>query len=140
VNRNPLGRGRLVAAVSAIVILVGCLLPWWTVGGGDTGIPPRSGNAFEGAGIVVFLVALATLALVTLPYAAGDRPLVVDGWMSYAVLTVIGFAALGVRLVQLSGELEVLFPTRAPGIWIALVGLVGLAVATAELRGAPRER
>ena len=33
-----------------------------------------AGNAFEGSGILVFLVGVATLALVALPYAVGDRP------------------------------------------------------------------
>ena len=45
--------------------------------GGDGGLPATY-NAFDGTGIVVFLAALATLALVALPYAAGDRPMAID--------------------------------------------------------------
>ena len=72
-HRRPLGRGRQLAALAAIVIVVACLLPWWGVGGGD-GLPALSGNAFEGSGILVFFAALAVIALLTLPYAAGDVP------------------------------------------------------------------
>ena len=67
-HRRPLGRGRRLAAFAALIILVGCVLPWWQFGGGDGAAAP-TGNAFEGAGILVFFSALATIALVTLPYA-----------------------------------------------------------------------
>ena len=56
-HRRPLGRGRTPRRDRrACSLVVGCVLPWWMVGGGDTGIPAMSGNGFEGAGIVVFLV------------------------------------------------------------------------------------
>ena len=78
-HRRPLGRDRIAAAISSVLILVGCALPWFRAGGSD-GIPPITGNAFAGPGILVFLAALATLALVALPYAAGDRPVALDRW------------------------------------------------------------
>jgi hypothetical protein len=140
-HRHPLGRGRLVAAVSAILILVGSLLPWFRAGGSD-GIPAITGNAFEGSGIVVFLVALATLALVALPYAAGDRPVVLDRWWPYAGVALVGVAALLLRVLAIaseSGGFETMLPDRAPGIWLAAVGIVGLLFATAELFGRRRE-
>ena len=56
-------------------MLVGCVLPWFAATGGDTGLTPITTNAFADKGIVVFICALAMLALVSLPYAAGDRPL-----------------------------------------------------------------
>ncbi len=46
--------------------------------------PPRSATASTGAGILVFLVGIVALALVALPYAAGDRPLGLDRWLSFA--------------------------------------------------------
>ena len=42
----------------------------------------------------MFLVGVATLALVALPYAVGDRPTGIDRWMSYAILSIVGWAAL----------------------------------------------
>ena len=140
-HRRPLGRGRWVAASSAVLIVVGCVLPWFRAGG-DQGIPALVGNGFAGPGILAFLAALATLALVALPSAMGDRPVAVDRWWVYAVLA--GIAALGVLLRALaitidSGGFGTLLPDRAPGIWLAAVGVVGLAFAAAERLGARPE-
>ena len=89
-----------VPALAGLAIVVGCVLPWWTVGG-TTGIPAVSGNGLDGSGIVVFLVGIATLALVALPYAAGDRPLGVDRWLSFALLAAAGWLAFVVRIAVL---------------------------------------
>ena len=77
-----------------------------------------------------------------LPYAVGDRPVAVDRWWVYALLA--GIAALGILLRALaialdSGGLGTMLPDRAPGIWLAAAGVVGLAFATAELYGARPE-
>lgn len=140
-HRRPLGRGRWVAAVSAILIVGGCALPWFRAGGGE-GIPALEGNGFFGPGILAFLAALATLALVALPYAMGDQPVAIDRWWVYALLA--GIAALGVLLRALaiaidSGGFRTMLPDRAPGIWLAAAGVVGLTFAAAELHGARRE-
>ena len=135
IHRRSLGRGRGVAGVASIALLVGCVLPWYTAGGG-TGIPAISGNAFEGPGIVCFLVALATLALITLPYAAGDVPVAVDRWQSYAVLSAAGLVGFAVRLVQLvtspAGP-AALTPDRALGLWISGLSLLALAWAAFDI-------
>lgn len=136
-HRRPVGRGRLLAALSAIVIVVGGILPWYTVGGDVEGIPARSVNAFDDpAGLLVFLSALAVLALIALPYAAGDQPVAIDRWPSYLILLLGGVT--GVLLTVLSdvtGDLPLdgLRPDRAPGIWIAAGGLIVLARATFEI-------
>jgi hypothetical protein len=140
-HRRSLGRGRWVAGVSAVVIVVGCVLPWFRAGGAE-GIPALEGNGFFGAGILAFLAALATLALVALPYAMGDRPVAVDRWWVYAALAVT--AAVGLLLRALAVALEpdgfgTMLPDRAPGVWLAAAGVVGLAFATAELYGARPE-
>ena len=140
-HRRSLGRGRWVAAVSAIVIVVGCVLPWFRAGGAE-GIPALEGNGFFGPGILAFLAALATLALVTLPYAMGDRPVAVDRWWVYAALAVIAALGLLLRSVGIaldSGGFGTMLPDRAPGVWLAAAGVVGLAFATAELYGARPE-
>src|SRR4029079_11442770 len=98
-HRRPLGRGRRLAAFAALIIVVGCFLPWWQFGG-DAGLPLRSGNAFEGAGILVFFAALATIALVTLPYAT-DRPVPVDRGLSYVAIAAIGWIGFLAREIAL---------------------------------------
>ena len=140
-HRRSLGRGRWVAGVSAVVIVVGCVLPWFRAGGAE-GIPALEGNGFFGPGILAFLAALATLALVTLPYAMGDRPVAVDRWWVYAALAVIAGLGLLLRSVGIavdSGGFGTMLPDRAPGVWLAAAGVVGLAFATAELYGARPE-
>jgi hypothetical protein len=140
-HRHPLGRGRLVAALSAIVILVGCMLPWFRAGGSD-GLPAIEGNAFEGPGILVFLAALATLALVALPYAAGDRPVALDRWWAYAATTALAAVGLVARVIGIAtepGGVGTMLPDRAPGLWLTALGVLGLVFATAELYGERRE-
>jgi hypothetical protein len=140
-HRRPLGRGRLVAAASAVLMLAGCVLPWFRAGGSD-GIPPIEGNAFEGPGILVFLAALATLALVALPYALGDRPLAIDRWWAYGALALVAGVALIARIIGIAteaGGLATMVPDRAPGLWLVSAGVIGLVFATAEIYGARRE-
>lgn len=136
-HRRPLGRGRSLAVVSALVIVVGSLLPWYTAGGAAGQIPARSVNAFDDlAGLLVFLVALAVLALVALPYAAGDRPVGVDRWLSYLLLLLAGGAGIALsalNLVTANLPLDGFRPDLAPGMWVAGLGLAGLARAVYEI-------
>ncbi len=131
-HRRPLGRGRTMAAVAGLLIVLGCILPWWQVGG-TPGIPAESGNGLAGSGILVFLVGVTTLALVALPYAAGDRPLGADRWLSFAILAVAGWIGLVWRIVELAsiGAFQFRSPaeivTNAPGLWLAGIGLVVLS-------------
>lgn len=144
-QRRPLGRGRTLATLAGLAIVVGCVLPWWTVGG-TTGIPAVSGNGLDGSGIVVFLVGIATLALVALPYAAGDRPLSVDRSLSFALLAAAGWLAFVVRIVVLIGNGAFQFSepaqvfTNGPGLWLAGAGLVMLARAAYTMSREPRYR
>jgi hypothetical protein len=140
-HRRPLGRGRQLAAVSALAILVGCLLPWYAVGGSG-GLPVVTVNAFSGAGLLVFLAAIATLALVTLPYAAGDRPVPwAERWTSYLILAAVAGLGILLFLIQFVGrDLAGLRPDHAPGLWLALVGVIGLSRGTFEIYQMPEQR
>jgi hypothetical protein len=144
-HRRPLGGGRTLAAIAGVLIVVGSILPWWRVGG-ETGIPPLSGNAFEGSGIIVFLVGVITLALVALPYAVGDRPTGVDRPVSFALLAVVGWLGLGWRVIDLlmSGAFQFTEPvqvfTNGPGLWIAGLGLAVLSRAVYRMTREPAYR
>lgn len=125
----------MLAAIAAVVVLVGCLLPWYTIGGAlANGLPPQSMNAFQDKGIVVFVCALAILALVTLPYAAGDRPVETDRTLAYAIVTLLAIGAFVWRVVEfvLVDPLG-MRPDLAPGLWITAVGLLLLARGTYEI-------
>jgi hypothetical protein len=144
-HRRPLGGGRTLAALGAVVILVGCILPWWQVAQ-PGGLPPLSGNALEGSGIIVLLVAVATLLLVALPYAVGDRPTAIDRWEAYAFLAVVGWIGFGWRIVQLlaAGAFRFTEPlqafTNGPGLWVAAIGLGILSRAVFRMSREPHYR
>ena len=129
-HRRPLGAGRRLAGFASVVIIAACFLPWWQTST-DLGLPPRSGNAFDGSGVLVFVVALAIIALLALPYAAGDVPVGLDRPLSFLILTIVGWLALGARVVDLAlTNLEAVLPHRAYGLWLAALGLIILSRAT----------
>lgn len=136
--RRPLGRPRVVAVVAALVMLVGCVLPWWA-SNGPAGLPGLSGNAFEGTGIAVFIVAIGVLGLVTLPYAMGDRPTALDGWLSYLILVVVAWLGLIARVVDLAMQSAFVFRTptevfsHCPGLLLSVLGLLILSEAVFEM-------
>ncbi len=144
-HRRPLGQGRTLAALAGLAILVGCFLPWWRVGGNE-GLPLVTGNAFEASGIIVFLVGVATLALVALPYAVGDRPTAIDRPLSFGILVVVGWLGLAWRVLDLllSGAFSVSEPaqifTNGPGLWLAGVGLAILSRAVYQMAREPLYR
>jgi hypothetical protein len=144
-HRRTFPRSRLLAAAGAVVALVGCVLPWWTVGGNAGELTVHTGNAFESYGILVFAAAIATLALVTLPYAS-VRPVSADRWPTYALIAVVGWIGLVARIVDLflirafAFEAPADAITRIPGLWISLVGLAMLARAVFDMYREPRLR
>ena len=139
-RRRALGAGRRLAVLAGPLMVVGCVLPWWEVGG-TPGIPAQSGNGLAGSAILVFLVGIATVALVALPYAAGDRPVGLDRWLSFAVLAAVGWIGFGWRIVQLALDGAFQFGTPAevftngPGLWLAALGLAILARAAYVMTG-----
>jgi hypothetical protein len=137
--RRPLGRGRRLAVIASALMLVGCLLPWYGVGGGSD-LPAIDLRAFDGSGILVFFAALLTLALITLPYAMGDRPVPADAWPLYVLFTalaLIGLIAWPIQAITMTLPLDGMLPTRAPGLWIALIGVLVHARATFEIHQDP---
>jgi hypothetical protein len=143
-HRRPVGRSRLLAAIGALLALGGCFLPWWTVGG-NNGLPVLTGTGFDSVGILVFGASIATLALVTLPYAS-ERPVPADRWSSYAILAAVGWLAFGYRIVDLATMRAFSFAepadvvTNIPGLWLAGIGLAILARAAYEMLQEPRLR
>ena len=144
-HRRPLGQGRTLAALGGGLVVIGCVLPWWQVGG-EAGLPAASGNGLEGSGIVVFLVGVATLALVALPYAVGDRPTVMARWLSYGILAVVGWLGLAWRVLDLMMRGAFAFDepaqvfTNGPGLWIAGLGLAVLSRAVYRMTREPAYR
>jgi hypothetical protein len=136
-HRRPLGSGRRLAGLAALVILIACFLPWWQTSG-ELGVQ-LGGNAFDGAGVVVFFDALAVIALLALPYAAGDVPVGLDRPLSFLILAAVGWVAGAIRLVDLAAaNLEAVYPQRAYGLWLAALGLIILSRAAYNISNEPR--
>lgn len=137
-HRRPLGRGRTLVVLAAVVMLVGCVLPWFTFAG-DLPVTPY--RAFDGSGILVFVAALAALALVALPYAAGDRPVAADRGLAYLLVALVALVGVVIWPIDLVGDYAAgLLPDRAPGWWIALGGLALFARATFDIFQEPARR
>jgi hypothetical protein len=132
-HRRPLGPARRLAGIAAIVIVVACFLPWFG-SSSESGLPHTSGNAFNGSGVIVFFVGLAVIALLALPYAAGETPVGIDRPVSYLILTIIGWIALALRVVDVATiSPEFLFPTQAYGLYLAAIGLALLSRAVYDM-------
>ncbi len=133
-NRRTLGRGRIIVGVGAVLALVACLFPWGQTAG--IGLPPVKTGAFDGAGILVFVAAIGLLALIALPYAAGDQPIGLDRPLAFGLVAAVGIAGFLLKLWQIVQDGLLALPDRALGLWLAAVALAiviwGLAEMLAE--------
>ncbi len=145
-NRSPVQGGRWVVTVGAIVIIASTLMQWWQIGGGPGELPAQSDVGIsDGRGFVLFLAAVATLLLVSLPYAA-EAPIAIDRPMSYVLLLGVAFVAYCLRIVEMlqdglllyTGQTPPIQPLRGPGFWVAAVGLLIFARGVFELWEARR--
>ena len=129
-------------AAGALLVAVGCFLPWWSVGGTVTEL--HTGNAFDSVlGMAVFAAALAIVAVMVLPYAARSRYSPLDRRAVYVLLLFVAVAAFAWRLLQINApDFNGLgLPQAIPGAWMTGAGLVVVLFGVIELFGeAPPER
>jgi hypothetical protein len=124
-NSSTAGRGRLVVAVGAIVLIAACFLQWWEMGGGQ-GLPElKDIGISDGRVLLIFIAATASLFLLTLPLAS-ESAVAIDHPLSFVVLLVAAAAGFLLRLLSFVQQ-PVAFPfppLKGPGFWIAAVGLL----------------
>jgi len=146
-NQSPVQRGRWIVTIGAVVVMVSDFMQWWRLGGGPNELPATTGVGIsDTTGFILFLAAVATLLLITLPYAASG-PVALDRPMSYLILLLIGVVAFVARIATMiqsglllyTGQTPPIQPLRGPGFWLAAVGLVILARGVFELWEARRE-
>lgn len=137
---RSLGGGRRLAFLGAVVALVGCVLPWYSVGGGEGELTAVVIHALQRPqGLATILAALGTLALIALPVAMDPRPVALDRGLAFGVLAVIALGALVLFVVEVLPMPQGLMPTGAYGFWISAVGAIMLGRAAFEIsREAPR--
>jgi hypothetical protein len=141
-HRRPLGNGRRLAILGSVVVIVGCLLPWYVWGLGSEALPTVEVRAFNSTGIISFIAALATLALITLPYAS-ERPVAIDRGLFFGILAVAALAGVVLMPFTTEGVLsspEGLLPDRAYGWWIAAVGAILMSRGAFEIAQEPPHR
>ena len=126
------GRARPLLVAGALLALVACALPWGRTES-TVGTLPSVAYGFDGPGILVFIAAAAVLALLALPFAVGRPVPPLDGALAVAVPVALGVVGLVVRAVQLAGFAALGLPDRSPGVWMAALGVVLMAVGAASL-------
>lgn len=120
-------RGRWILTIGAVMLVGSCFLQWWEIGGGVGQLARNSAIGFSsttGAVYPMFLAAVVTLLLVTLPFAS-ERPIGIDHPLAYLLLfgvEVVCFAYTVFVMVQAS--LLPITPQRGIGFWIAGLGLL----------------
>jgi hypothetical protein len=132
--------GRRLALIGAVLMVVGCLLPWYT-SGGDGALPPEVYRAFRyPQGLVVFLAGLGTLALIALPYAMGPRPVAVDRGIVFGLLATAAIVGCVLWVMAVLAAPQGLLPTSAYGFWISALGSIMLGRAAFEISQEPPRR
>lgn len=131
--RRGLGRGRTLIAIGAIIAIIAMPLSWQKAGG--VVLEVRTAWGFAGPGWLMFVAAVLMLAFILLPYTTRTRQLSIDRALSYVVLLLVGVAGLlGAAFRLVGGEEEYgLTPLDAPGLWLAVVGMVVVTWGVLEL-------
>jgi len=138
---NTLQHGRWIVSVGAVALVISSFMQWWLLGGGQGELPAQTGMGVEdGAGLLLFLVGLATLLLIALPYAA-EGPIAIDQPITYVLLLGVALLAYCVRtftmyqggLLFYTGQTPPVQPLRGPGYWLAAVALLIFARGVFEM-------
>jgi hypothetical protein len=118
-------RGHWIVAIGAVVIVGAAMLQWWQIGGGPGELAERTGTGIaDGRVFLMFVAAVVTLLLATLPFAS-ERPIAIDHPLAYLALFAILLGAYVWRVVAMAqGSLVPWPPQRGFGFWLAAIGLV----------------
>ncbi len=122
-------RGHWLVAIGAIVIVGSTMLQWWQIGGGPGQLPANTGTGISDGRVfmMLFLPGVASLLLVTLPFAS-EKPVAIDHPLSYLGLFAVLLAGYIWNLVSQAQRQLIPWPPQAGiGFWFAAVGLIMFA-------------
>ena len=130
-NSSSPSRGRWILAIGAVIMAGSCFLQWWQIGGNANDelsrITANGFNQMTGSVYLMFLAAVASLFLVTLPFAS-EKPIAIDNPLSYLVLLGLAVLGYGFAVMNLTMKNLVPFPPQQGlGFWIAIFGLIFFA-------------
>jgi quinol-cytochrome oxidoreductase complex cytochrome b subunit len=121
--------------IGALMAIVGSFLPWTYVGGGESELPRRVSNAFEGPGVATFIAAVGLLALLILPYATSSGRSILDRWMSFVILGGVMVVGTVLQVLQLlpGGALKLTPPFDVLGLYLGIIGTLLVVWGVAEI-------
>ena len=131
--RRGLGVGRALVAVGSILALIGCFLPWLSAGEVQGAVV--TSNGLNGAGLLVFLASIGLLLVLLLPYASSSGRSALDKPLTYALLAAAGIVGLVIWVVTHLDSITLLPPDRSLGLWLAVIGMVLVALGVGDLLG-----
>jgi len=119
-NQSSATRGHWLIAIGAIAVVGAAFLQWWQVGGGPGELPVRSDIGIsDGRVLLMFVAAVVTLLLVTLPFAS-ERPIAIDHPLTYLALLAAMVVGYVLRLVDLAQHAVLPWPPQhGLGVWLA---------------------
>jgi hypothetical protein len=120
------GRFRFFVLLGSLLMIASGFLPWWHVGGETvSGVhtPAALGLGLEGAGLVIYGAALASLVFLDVGYIRGRWGFLLDAPGVYLVLGLAAAAALLFRGWELWSVGYLPFPQHSPGLAVAAVGI-----------------
>ncbi len=131
--RRGLGRGRSLIAVGAILAIISMPLAWQKAGGIVLDVETDWG--FSGSGLLMFVAAVAMLALIVLPYTTETRRFELDRPLVYSLLLDVSIVGLALAVAELVGGEEdySLAPLDAPGLWLAFAAMAVITWGVLEL-------
>lgn len=130
--RRGLGRGRTLIGIGAVIAIIGIPLPWLKVGG--VVLSAETANGLQGPGVLVFLAAVAMLAVMVLPFAVKSGQSVLDRTSVYLALLAVGLVGLSLAVLDILGtDGASAALSDVPGVWLAGVGMSLAAWGVAEL-------
>lgn len=131
--RRGLGIGRTLVAIGSVIALIGCFLPWLSAGEMQGQVV--TSNGLNGTGILVFVASVLLLLVLLLPYASSTGSSSLDKPLVHALLAGTAIVGLVIWVVGHLDSITLLPPDRSLGLWLAIIGLVIVAMGVGELLG-----
>ena len=129
-HHTSASRGRWILTLGAVLIVGSCFLQWWQIGGGAGQLDRASAVGFSsttGAVYPMFLAAVASLLLITLPFAS-EKPVAIDHPLVYLVLFGVELTCYIFTVVIMAQQSLIPIPPQLGfGFWLAAFGILVVA-------------